>query len=142
MARLMAIDYGIKRTGIAVTDELKIIATALTTVETNQLMDYLKTYFAVQPVERLIVGDPSNLNGTPTHATQPVKNFVKQLSISFPELPVSLIDERYTSKMASQVIAMSGKSKKERQNKGLIDQISAVILLQDYMTRIENQKIV
>ncbi len=139
MARLMAIDYGKKRCGIAVTDELQLIATALDTVETSQLMEYLKRYFTKNAVEKLVVGEPSNLNGTATHASQPVKAFVQLMTTTFPQLPIVMIDERFTSKMAAQVVANSGMRKKQRQEKGLLDQISAVILLQDYMIRVENK---
>ncbi len=133
MARIVGIDYGLKRCGIAVTDEFQLIASALTTIETPKLFEFLKTYFEKEKVEKVVVGDPKDLRGNDTHGTAPVKNFVYQFQKKFPTMELILVDERFTSKMASQAILMSGVKKTERQNKGLIDQVSATIILQYYM---------
>jgi putative Holliday junction resolvase len=135
MPRILAIDYGKKRCGIAVTDNEQIIATALTTVETKQLMEFLKNYSKQEQIIRFVIGEPKNLQGEETHASLPVSSFVKLLELEFPAIPVTMIDERFTSKLASQAMFLSGKSKKQRQDKGQIDQVSAVIILQDYMSR-------
>ena len=136
MPRLMAIDYGTKRTGIAVSDNEQLIAQALTTVDTATLFSFLTTYFAANQVQRVIIGKPLSLQNTATHNTRPVFDFVAKFRTTFPSHPIELLDERFTSKMASQAIAQSGRNKKARQDKALIDQISATILLQDYMQRI------
>ncbi len=133
MARLLAIDYGTKRCGIAVTDPLKLIATGLTTVHSKDLLAWLTDYIKKEPVETFIVGEPKRLNGQPTDATQHVEAFVKHLRKQFPEIPVQRIDERFTSKIAFRSLIDSGLGKKDRQNKALIDEVSAVILLQSYM---------
>ncbi|MEY2899190.1 MAG: hypothetical protein RL138_1243 [Bacteroidota bacterium] len=135
MPRILAIDYGKKRCGIAVTDNEQIIATALTTVPANELLAFLKDYLKSEQVIRFVIGEPKDLQGGTTHSTIPVANFVALLEKEFPAIPITMIDERFTSKMASQAMFMSGKSKKQRQDKGQIDQVSAVIILQDYMSR-------
>ncbi|MGL5891946.1 MAG: Holliday junction resolvase RuvX [Bacteroidia bacterium] len=133
MARLLAIDYGTKRCGIAVSDPLKMIATGLTTVHSKDLLNWLADYIKKEPVETFIVGEPKRLNGQPTDATQHVEAFVKHLRKQFPEIPVQRIDERFTSKIAFRSLIDSGLGKKDRQNKALIDEVSAVILLQSFM---------
>lgn len=135
MPRILAIDYGKKRCGIAVTDNEQIIATALTTVPANELLAFLKDYLKSEHVIRFVIGEPKDLQGGTTHSTIPVANFVALLEKEFPTIPITMIDERFTSKLASQAMFMSGKSKKQRQDKGQIDQVSAVIILQDYMSR-------
>ncbi|WP_266363115.1 Holliday junction resolvase RuvX [Tellurirhabdus rosea] len=131
--RLLAIDYGTKRTGLAVTDPLKIIATALETVPTHQLLDYLKKYTATEPVEAFIVGLPKRLDGTDTDNTPHVRGFVKRLQAAFPETPIHWHDERFTSSMALQAMIAAGSTKKDRRDKGNIDKVSAAIILQSYM---------
>lgn len=133
MARILALDYGKKRTGIAVSDPLKIIATALDTVDTGELIGYLKKYMATEPVETIIIGYPLNMDGTPTDATPLVEKFIKKFGNVFPDLPVVKSDERMTSKMASREIAGMGLKKKDRERKELIDAVAAVMMLQEYM---------
>ena len=133
MARILAIDYGGKRTGIAVTDPLQICANGLDTVATTDLFDFLERYTQAEEVEQFVVGEPLNMDGTPTHNTQPVYNFVKKLKAKYPTIPVALIDERMTSKQAKQIIFDAGVKKKKRRDKSLIDKVSAVVILQDYM---------
>lgn len=135
MGRILSIDYGGKRTGLAVTDPLKIIATGLRTVETPKLMSFLKEYISKESVELIIIGMPVNWDDTDTHATPLVKNFIKQLEKTFPQLPVKEVDERYTSKMASQAMLEMGLKKKQRQDKAMVDQIAATIMLQEYLNR-------
>lgn len=133
MSRILAIDYGLKRTGIAVTDPFKIIATGLTTIESKQLMPFLKNYFLLEPVELIIIGEPKNLDDSDTHATPLVAQCIKDLIKNFPQVPVMKVDERYTSKMAVQSMVQSGMKKKDRRNKALIDEIAATIMLQEYL---------
>ncbi|MFA6060174.1 MAG: Holliday junction resolvase RuvX [Taibaiella sp.] len=133
MARIMAIDYGKKRTGLAVTDPLKIIASGLTTVDTEKLVWYLKEYFAKEEVELILLGNPKQLDGSDNDITPKVEKFFGQLQKLFPQIPAKLIDERFTSKMAFQTMIDSGLKKKDRQNKALIDEVSATILLQGYL---------
>ncbi len=133
MARILAIDYGKKRTGLAVTDPLQIIATALDTVDTGELIGYLKKYMIAEPVELVLIGYPLNFDDTPTDATPLVEKFIGKFANVFPNLPVQKVDERMTSKMASQAIAAMGLKKKEREDKGLIDRVSAAIMLQEYL---------
>ena len=135
MPRLLAIDYGIKRTGIAVTDELQIIASGLTTVDSKELLSFLKNYFAKEKVAKVLVGEPKQMNGQPSESAPLVDAFVLAFQQQFPEIPVERVDERFTSKMAFQTMIDSGLKKKQRQNKGLIDEIAATILLQDYLSR-------
>ena len=133
MGRIMAIDYGTKRCGIAVTDPSKIIATGLTTVHSKDILVWLSDYLQKESVECIVIGDPKNLKGEATDASQHADAFVKALRKKFPELKTARIDERFTSKMASKAILDSGLKKKDRQDKELIDEVSAVILLQSYM---------
>lgn len=129
----MAIDYGTKRCGIAVTDPSKIIATGLTTVHSKDIIDWLKKYMEKEPVETIVVGEPKDLRGNATDATQHANAFAALLKKTFPALPIARVDERFTSKMASKTILDSGLKKKDRQNKELVDEVSATILLQHYM---------
>jgi len=133
MSRLLAIDYGAKRTGIAVTDPLQIIATALDTVRTHDLMDFLKKYSQTESIEAFIVGMPRRLDNTDTDNTPRVVSFVKALKKSFPDIPIHTHDERFTSSMALQSMIASGTKKSDRREKGNIDKISATIILQSYM---------
>ncbi len=135
MARIIAIDYGTKRTGIAVTDPLQIIANGLDTVPTNQIFDYLKAYFAQETVETIVVGEPMHLDGTPAQIAPQVEAFKKKLRELFPQVLVVDQDERFTSEEAKKAILMSGAKKKKRQDKALVDKISAVIILQEYLER-------
>ena len=140
MAKVIAIDYGNKRVGLAVTDELQIIATRLTSIHSKDVISYLTEFVLNNKVETMVIGKPVNLRGEDTDSSESVKNFTKHLIKKFPTIKVVEIDERFTSKMASQAIAQSGMSKKKRQNKGLIDQVSAVIILQDYLKRRDFEK--
>lgn len=133
MARLLAIDYGTKRCGIAVSDPLQIIAQGLTTVHSKDIFTFLETYFQKEAVEIIIVGEPKRMSGEATDATVHVNAFVKKLKEKFPALKIERIDERFTSKMAFQTMIDSGLKKKARQNKELVDEISATIILQSYM---------
>lgn len=133
MGRILALDYGRKRTGIAVSDPLKIIATALDTVDSNELIGYLKKYIAAEPVEAILIGYPLNMDGTPTDATPLVEKFIKKFGNVFPDMPVITTDERMTSKMASREISGMGLKKKDREKKELIDAVAAVMLLQEHM---------
>jgi putative Holliday junction resolvase len=133
MARIMAIDYGKKRTGLAVTDPLQLIASGLITVLTHELIPYLRKYMAAEPVELMLIGEPKNLDGSSTDATPLVTECIRILAKNFPELPVKKIDERFTSKMAFQTMIDSGLKKQDRRNKALVDEISATIILQEYL---------
>jgi putative Holliday junction resolvase len=134
MARIIAIDYGTKRTGIAVTDPLQIIATALDTVRSHELLDFLKRYTTAEAVEAFVVGMPRKLDNTDTNNTPHVKGFIKQLKKAFPETPVYEHDERFTSSMALQTMIAMGTKKSDRQDKSNIDKMSATIILQSYLT--------
>lgn len=133
MGRILAIDYGVRRTGIAVTDSLQIIANGLTTVDTKQLLDFLKKYTQQEQVELFVVGLPKQTNGRDSDNLPRVRSFVGQLKKALPDIPVEWWDERYTSVMAHQAMLESGIGKKARQNKALVDEISACIILQGYM---------
>ncbi|MGB1207259.1 MAG: Holliday junction resolvase RuvX [Chitinophagales bacterium] len=133
MGRILAIDFGKKRTGLAVTDPLQIIATGLKTVETEKVLDFLKKYVVQENVECFVVGLPLNLDGTPTDATFASNEFVKKLQKLFPNIPIEREDERYTSKMAARTLVLSGVKKKKRRNKKLLDEVSATIILQSYL---------
>lgn len=133
MGRILALDYGKKRTGIAVTDPLKIIAQGLTTIDTQQLFDFLKDYISKENTERIIIGLPFNLDGTPTHSTAAVQHCIRRLKNTFPDIPVTPVDETHTSRMASQAMVEMGMKKKDRQKKGVIDEIAATIILQEYL---------
>ena len=134
MARIMALDYGTKRTGIAVTDELQIIASGLTTVETKTLISFLKDYFEKEKVELVLVGEPKQKDGTHSRVEEDIQKFLGKFYETFPQLSILRRDERFTSKMAFQTMIDSGLKKKQRQNKALIDEISATIILQDYLS--------
>ncbi|MFY7899018.1 MAG: Holliday junction resolvase RuvX [Chitinophagaceae bacterium] len=133
MARIICLDYGLKRTGIAVTDPLQIIATALDTIESKELFPFLKKYFAAETVELILVGMPLNLDDTPTHATPLVEALINKLKKTFPAIPIQTVDERYSSKNASRAMVQMGMKKKDRQVKANIDQIAATMLLQEYL---------
>ncbi len=133
MPRIIAIDYGLKRTGLAVTDPLKIIATGLITVESSKLISFLKDYFKKENVELILIGEPKNLDDSDTHATPLVRQIIIKLQKEFPSIPIQTVDERFSSKMASRAMIDMGMKKKQRQNKALVDEISATILLQAYL---------
>lgn len=133
--RIMAFDYGTKRIGIAVTDPMQIIANGLDNIHPQHIVEYLKKYLQTERVELFVVGEPKQMDNTPSQSAQHVKGFVTTLKKNFPEIPVEMLDERFTSKMASAVIAQSGMGKKDRQNKALVDTISATILLQSWMEK-------
>lgn len=133
MGRLLAIDYGKKRTGLAVTDPLKIIATALETVPTDTLLNYLEEYQKQEEIEAFVIGKPQSLQGEETDATPLVEKFVQELTKKYPTIPIHQHDERFTSKIALNAMIAGGTSKKYRQNKGNLDKVSAVIILQSYM---------
>lgn len=133
MGRILAIDYGTKRTGIAVTDELQIIASGLTTVDTKSLISFLVDYVNLEKVEMFVVGLPKQMNNTASESEIHIHSFLKKLNKAIPEIPVERIDERFTSKMAFQTMIDSGLSKKQRQNKALVDEISATLILQSYL---------
>lgn len=136
MARIMAFDFGTKRIGIAVTDPLQIIATGLTTVSTPTIFDFLTDYLRHEIVELFVVGEATNFDGTLTHSSLPAQKFVEELQKRFPLIPIRREDERYTSKYAAQALVRSGVRKKQRQNKALLDEVSAVIILQTYLGHI------
>lgn len=133
MGRILAIDYGRKRTGIAVTDPLQIIANGLGTVLTEQLLSFLKEYIKSEDVDLFVVGAPRTVSNEPSENMQYVDSFVKKLKKAFPHIPVELVDERFTSKLAKQTILSAGARKKKRQDKALVDKVSAVIILQSYL---------
>ena len=143
MARILSIDYGKKRTGLAVTDPLQLIAGGLATVSTSELFDYLKAYIDREPVECIVIGEPRQPNGQPSENLARVMQFVARWRKAMPAVPIELYDERFTSVLAHQAMLDSGLRKKARQNKALVDEISATILLEDYMRSrklsIENQ---
>ena len=136
MARIIAIDYGGKRTGIAVTDPLQIIATGLTTIESKELVPFLKKYLSTEPVELIIIGLPKNWDDTDTHGTPLVKAAIKKIQKEFPAVPLKTVDERYTSKMAKDAMLEMGMKKKDRRIKGNVDVIAATIILQEYLNSI------
>jgi putative holliday junction resolvase len=136
MPRILSIDYGSKRTGLAVTDPLKIIASGLTGLHTKDLEAFLKDYFSKEQVECVIIGHPTNWDDTDTHATPLVQAFINRFQKVFPNIPIQKVDERYTSKMAVQSMVESGMKKKQRQNKNLVDEIAATIMLQEYLNSI------
>ncbi len=133
MARLLCIDYGLKRTGIAVSDPLQIIATGLTTIASHELISFLKKYFLKEEVERIVIGEPKNLDDSDTHATPLVAAIIKKIKKEFPQMPLHTVDERYTSKLAKQAMLDMGMKKKDRRNKKKVDEIAATIMLQEYM---------
>ena len=133
MGRILAIDYGNKRVGLAATDTLQLIANPLETVHAKDVLVYLQTYLQREPVDAFVVGMPSRLSGEPTDATQHVVGFVRQLQKAFPAVPVHTLDERFTSRMAKQAMLAGGLKKKARQDKGTVDRVSAAIILQSYL---------
>ncbi|MBR4516221.1 MAG: Holliday junction resolvase RuvX [Bacteroidaceae bacterium] len=135
MGRVLAIDYGVRRTGLAVTDPLQIIPGGLTTVETPRLLPYLKDYLSREQVERFVVGLPKQTNGRDSDNLPRVKAFIAQLQKAFPAVPIDMWDERYTSILAQQTILQSGIGKMARRNKALVDEVSATIILQGWMGR-------
>jgi putative holliday junction resolvase len=133
MGRILAIDYGTKRTGLAVTDPLKIIATALDTVETTQVLLFLRNYFKKEVVEEVVIGMPKQLNNTDSETAPAVRKFIESFIKNFPEIPIQTMDERFTSSIAQQAMIDGGMKKKNRQVKGNVDKISATLILQDYL---------
>jgi putative Holliday junction resolvase len=133
MGRIIALDYGKKRTGIAATDPLKIIANGLLTVETEKLFEFLKNYVGKESIEKIIIGNPTNLDGSPTDATASVQHCIRRLKNMFPAIPIIPVDERYSSKMASRAMVEMGMKKKDRREKSNIDVIAATVMLQDYL---------
>ena len=135
MPRILAIDYGIKRVGIAVTDPLQIIASGLTSVASDTIFDFLKEYFTREQVSKVLIGEPRQMDYTPSESAAIIEKFVEKFKRSFPEIEVVRVDERFTSKLAFDAMLKSGIGKKKRSDKGLIDEIAATIMLQDYLTR-------
>ncbi|MFC4720908.1 Holliday junction resolvase RuvX [Geojedonia litorea] len=133
MARILAIDYGTKRSGIAITDELQIIASGLTTVNTIDLISFLQTYLSKESVELFVIGEPKQMNNTASESEISIQEFIKKLRKEIPSIPIERVDERFTSKMAFQTMIDSGLNKSKRKNKALIDEISATIILQSYL---------
>jgi putative holliday junction resolvase len=135
MNKAIAIDYGTKRTGIAITDELQIIASGLTTVATEELFDYLKKLFDKENISTVIVGKPLQMNGLPSESTEKIEAFITKFNLEFPDKKIVRIDERFTSKMAVASMVASGMKKSKRKDKAMIDEIAATIILQDYLLR-------
>lgn len=133
MARILAIDYGTKRTGLAVTDELQIIASGLTTVNTNELINFLKDYVSKETVELFLIGEPKQMNNTASQSEVFIIKFMEVLKKEIPQIPIKRVDERFTSKMAFQTMIDSGLKKNQRKNKALVDEISATLILQSYL---------
>ena len=133
MAQLLALDYGTKRTGIAVTDDLQIIASGLTTVATENLLDFLEKYVSKEDVELFLIGEPKQMDNSPSESEKHIGPFIEKLKLKFSDIPIIRVDERFTSKMAFQTMIDSGLKKKQRQNKALVDEISATIILQSYL---------
>lgn len=139
MARILSIDYGKKRTGIAVTDSLQLIAGGLVTVDTSVLLDFLNNYLQKEQVERIVIGEPKQTDGSPSENLARVRQFVNRWRKIHPEIPIELYDERFTSVLAHRAMIDGGLRKKARQNKALIDEISATIILQDYLESIRKR---
>ncbi|WP_296312555.1 Holliday junction resolvase RuvX [Winogradskyella sp. UBA3174] len=133
MGRILAIDFGTKRTGLAVTDEMQIIASGLTTVDTKGLIEFLKKYISNENVDKFVVGLPKQMDNTASESEVFIQKFLVQLEKAIPQIPVVRVDERFTSKMAFQTMIDSGLKKKQRKNKALIDEISATLILQSYL---------
>ncbi|HBR11714.1 putative holliday junction resolvase [Epilithonimonas bovis DSM 19482] len=133
MGQILAIDYGKARTGIAVTDDMQIIASGLTTIETPKLVDFLTQYFFQNKVDEIVIGLPTDLKGNMSGIEEEIQKFISVFEKDFPDKKINRLDERFTSKMASFFISQSGKNKKQRQEKGLIDKVSATILLQNFL---------
>ncbi len=136
MGRILAIDYGLKRTGLAVSDPLKLIASPLETVLTKNLETWLEHYLMKESVDAIVIGKPSKPDKSPTHATGPVLEFEKKMRIKYPDLQIVMEDERFTSKMAQQTMIIGGMKKKDRRDKSNVDKISAAIILQSYMSKL------
>ena len=132
MARILSIDFGLKRTGLAVTDPLQIIATGLTTLHSKELIPFLKNYFLKEPVELILIGWPTNWDDSSTHATPLVEKCIKDMQKNFPDMPIKKVDERYTSKMAKDAMLEMGLKKMQRRNKALVDEIAATIMSVSY----------
>jgi putative Holliday junction resolvase len=137
MSRILAIDYGQKRTGIAVTDDFQIIASGLTTIASSEAITFLKDYFSKENVETVIIGEPKQMNGNPSESAAMIKGFVTHFKNHFPDMKIVRVDERFTSKMAFQSLIDNGMKKNQRKNKALIDEIAATIMLQDYIRTIQ-----
>lgn len=135
MSKILAIDYGKKRVGIAITDVLQIIASGLTTVETPKIFEFLQKLFLQENIVKVLIGEPKQMNGQPSESAAMIDAFVEKFKITFPTVEVVRVDERFTSKMAQRSMLQSGLKKKQRQNKALVDEIAATILLQDYLLR-------
>jgi len=135
MSRIIAIDYGTKRVGLAVTDVNQIIATGLDTVHSKDVIRFLSNYISKEPVECFVVGEPKQMDATDSEVKKHIDPFIRQLQKAFPAIPVHRYDERFTSKMASQALLMSGAKKKDRRNKELVDMTSAILILQSFMDR-------
>ncbi len=133
MGQILAVDFGKKRCGLAATDDLRIIASGLDTVETSVLMEYLRKYFEKNTVDEVVIGLPTDLKGNMSEVEEDIQKFIEELKNEFPEVSVERFDERFTSKIASYFISQSGKNKKQRQEKGLIDKVSATLILQQYL---------
>ena len=133
MGQILAVDFGKKRCGLAATDDLRIISSGLDTVETSVLMEYLKKYFEKNTVDEVVIGLPTDLKGNMSEVEEDIQKFIEELKNEFPEVSVERFDERFTSKIASYFISQSGKNKKQRQEKGLIDKVSATLILQQYL---------
>lgn len=133
MGQILALDYGKKRCGLAATDDLQLIASGLETIDTPRLMDYLKNYFSLNKVDEIVIGLPTDLKGNINEIETDIQAFIQRLKELFPDKPIQRFDERFTSKMASYFISQSGKNKKQRQDKGLIDKVSATLILQQYL---------
>ena len=133
MGQILAVDFGKKRCGLAATDDLRIIASGLDTVETTTLMEFLRNYFSENSVDEVVIGLPTDLKGNMSEVEQDIQKFIEEFKYEFPEVSVVRFDERFTSKIASYFISQSGKNKKQRQEKGLIDKVSATLILQQYL---------
>ncbi|BAR52938.1 RNAse H domain protein, YqgF family [Tannerella forsythia KS16] len=140
MGRIMAVDYGQKRTGLAVTDMLKMIANRLTVVSSREAMGYIAQYVSQEPVDLIVVGYPKQMNNEPSENMKRVEAFVAQLTKTLPSIPVEYYDERFTSIMAQRALIDGGLKKKKRQDKGLVDEISAVLILQGFLERLRNKR--
>lgn len=140
MGRILAIDYGRKRVGLAVTDPTQVIANGLDTVRTHDIIPYLRSFFQDEEVEKIVIGYPVQMNNKPSESTRYIDPFIKQLHKEFPEYPIEKVDERFTSKMALQAMIDGGVKKKDRRNKALVDKVSAVIILQSYLEKASNTR--
>lgn len=133
MKRILAIDYGMRRVGLAVTDLLQMLAQPLDTIDNNKIMDYLKAYISREPVETIVLGEPKDLMGRETDASEPVRQFKLKLQEAFPDIPIVMVDERLTSRMARQTLIDAGYKKNDRKNKKLVDTVAAALILQTYL---------